>query len=309
MPGAPRSLRHRRRDRLRDAGRYLEEYMRLSLVLAPLLQALATSAGAQAMHPASEALPIRDNSFLVEEAYIQERGVVQHISTFDRSASGGGWEYTFTQEWPLGGQRHQIGFTLPVEGVPSASGSGTGIGDIALNYRYQVAGIAGEGARGAAAFAPRVTLILPSGSNRRGLGRGGAALQINFPLSVELPASLVTHSNAGATFTPRARDSHGDRAATLDYTLAQSLIWHALPRFDLMLEAAWSREQHVTGPGRNARSSEVLLAPGVRTAFDFASGLQVVPGLAFPIGVGPSRGESSVFFYLSFEHPFAREVP
>jgi len=28
--------------------------------------------------------------------------------------------------------------------------------------------------------------------------------------------------------------------------------------------------------------------------------------LAFPIGVGPSRGEKSVFFYLSFEHPFRK---
>lgn len=76
-----------------------------------------------------------------------------------------------------------------------------------------------------------------------------------------------------------------------------------------MIEAAWTRTQEVTGPSRTARSSEVLLAPGVRTALDFESGLQIVPGLAFPVGVGPSRGARSVFVYLSLEHPFAREAP
>ena len=49
---------------------------------------------------------IQDNSFLIEEAYNQEAGVVQHISAFSR-AEGGAWLYTFTQEWPLGGIDHQ----------------------------------------------------------------------------------------------------------------------------------------------------------------------------------------------------------
>ena len=31
---------------------------------------------------------------------------------------------------------------------------------------------------------------------------------------------------------------------------------------------------------------------------------EIVPGLAVPIGIGPSRGDRQVFFYLSFEHPF-----
>jgi len=283
--------------------------VRLLFILAQLLAVLAASAAGQATRSTSEAPPIQDNSFLVEEAYNQERGVVQHINTLSRASDGGSWAFTFTQEWPLGGQRHQVGFTLPVENAPSAGGGGTGIGDVAINYRFQLAGITREGASGRAAFAPRFTVLLPTGASRHGLGKGGAAFQVNLPLSVELPAALVTHSNAGATYTPRAHDSRGDRAATLDYTLAQSIVWHVLPRFDLMLEAAWTRAQDVTGPGRTARSSEVLLAPGVRTAFDFASGLQVVPGLAFPVGVGPSRGEQNVFLYLSLEHPFARGSP
>jgi hypothetical protein len=49
-----------------------------------------------------------------------------------------------------------------------------------------------------------------------------------------------------------------------------------------------------------------FVSPGVRWSYDFESGLQIVPGIAFPIGVGPSRREKSVFLYLSFEHPFRK---
>src|SRR3954463_459136 len=74
---------------------------------------------------------IEDNSFLIEEAYNQETGVVQHIGTF-RRAPDASWVFTFTQEWPAPSQRHQLSYTVP---VLSADGSGTGLGDLALNYR------------------------------------------------------------------------------------------------------------------------------------------------------------------------------
>ena len=42
-----------------------------------------------AAQEASSTQPIADNSFLIEEAYNQEAGVVQHISTFSRPDGGG----------------------------------------------------------------------------------------------------------------------------------------------------------------------------------------------------------------------------
>jgi len=101
----------------------------------------------------------------------------------------------------------------------------------------------------------------------------------------------------------------GNRAAALDYTLAQSIIWLARPKLNFMLEATWTRAQEVVGPGDTQAATEFLVSPGVRGAIDLPSGLQIVPGLAFPIGVGPSRGERSVFLYLSLEHAFARQGP
>jgi len=51
-----------------------------------------------------------------------------------------------------------------------------------------------------------------------------------------------------------------------------------------------------------------LLSPGIRWAHNFKNGLQIVPGIGVPLGVGPSAGEKAVFLYLSFEHPF-RKLP
>lgn len=80
---------------------------------------------------------IVDNSFLVEEAYNQEAGIVQHISTLTRSASSPrDYVYTLTQEWPFSTERHQLSYSVPVAFLRSASASG--LGDVMFNYRYSV---------------------------------------------------------------------------------------------------------------------------------------------------------------------------
>lgn len=278
--------------------------MRYLLCLS-LLLALGTALSAQERVSASDRHPIQDNSFLVEEAYNQEKGVVQHINTFSRTSDGSAWEYTFTQEWPFTGQRHQLSYTLRMLRGAEVAGGGSGIGDIALNYRNQLIG-SGESV---VALAPRFTVLVPSGASRRGLGAGGPGVQVNVPLSVAWAKSFVLHSNAGATYTARARDVPGDRATTFEYALGQSVIWLVGPKLNLMLEAAWSNREDVVGPGQTDRSTEFVLSPGIRAAIDFSSGLQIVPGIAIPVGVGVSRGQRSIFVYLSLEHPFGRRQP
>lgn len=62
---------------------------------------------------------IYDNSFLIEEAYNQEKGVVQHILTGFYSVdkmSGPDIRdlgLDFTQEWPIFTQDHQFSYTIP----------------------------------------------------------------------------------------------------------------------------------------------------------------------------------------------------
>ena len=86
-------------------------------------------------------------------------------------------------------------------------------------------------------------------------------------------------------------------------------MWLVRPRLNLLFEAVWGRTDQVDsgrGPGHTSATESLTLSPGVRLAFDLPSGLQIVPGLAVPIGVGPSSGDRGVFLYLSLEHPFRR---
>ena len=277
--------------------------MKRLAILCSLFPAIAASA--QEPGTTKGPKPIQDNSFLIEEAYNQEAGVVQHISAFARMLGSTGWNYTFTQEWPVGGARHQLSFTLPIARVDETPRGRGGLGDVGLNYRYQLLG-SGEDV---VALAPRITILAPTGSSRRGLGAGGTGLQLNLPLSIVLHRALVVHSNAGATYTRRAHDPLGNESAATAYNLGQSVIWLAHPKFNVMLEGAWTQTDAVVGPGQAEQNTALLLAPGIRGAIDFPSGLQVVPGVAFPIGLGTSRGERNLFVYLSFEHAFTRTTP
>jgi hypothetical protein len=247
--------------------------------------------------------PIQDNSFLIEEAYNQEKGVVQHINTFTYFAQSHDWIYTFTQEWPVpGDERHQLSYTLAGVRMGDFASQGPGIGDVLLNYRYQLVG----NGESRVAFAPRLSLILPSGNSKFGRGYGGAGLQTSLPLSTVMSPRWVTHWNLGATLIPHARDAAGDRARTFGYNAGQSVIFLTTPRFNVMLETVFNSAQGVSGPGKTDWSRSLFLSPGVRWAYNFSNGLQIVPGIAMPIGVGPSAGEKGVFVYLSFEHPFGK---
>lgn len=267
----------------------------LLCALAGIGAALLASTRLAAQEPA----PIADNSFLIEEAYNQEAGVVQHISTFTRPDGGGAWAYSFTQEWPFRGVTHQLSYTIP---VLNEAGTGTGVGDIALNYRYQLLAEGDDGPH----VAPRLSLLLPTGSEGRGRGAGGLGVQTNLPVSVRPRPWLALHGNAGLTWTPDARNAAGATARTLDANLGGSAIWLARPTFNVMLELLWLSTEDVVGPDRRERSEAWLLNPGVRGAFNFESGLQIVPGLAYTIGLNDGAGADGLFLYLSFEHPFRR---
>ena len=273
---------------------------RLALWPLPATWMTALPAGAQGA-PASVPGPIQDNSFLLEEAYNQEARVVQHISSFLRS-EGGDWAYTFTQEWPVKGQRHQLSYSVPYLAVDARAGRAAGFGDVALNYRLQAVG-SGESRL---AVAPRLSVLLPTGNGTEGRGSRGTGVQFNLPLSLALSDRLMTHVNAGATFTPAARNAAGDEASTTAVALGQSVIWLARPRLNVMLELVYARYERILAPDTTEAADSLVLSPGLRWAYNFRSGLQIVPGLAVPIGIGPSSGETGLFVYLSFEHPFGR---
>ncbi len=107
-------------------------------VFVVLLLAGAALAQQDSASSASAQPGIQDNSFLIEEAYNQNFGVVQHISSFTRFWNSKDWAYIFTQEWPVPGDaRHQLSYTVPFFHAGAFQDSGVGIGDVFLHYRYQ----------------------------------------------------------------------------------------------------------------------------------------------------------------------------
>jgi len=166
---------------------------------------------------AEESKKIQDNSFLLEEAYNQEAGVVQHIQTFMYMRKSKDWVYSFTQEWPVPDETHQLSYTVPVMRLTDPSNA-SGIGDIVLNYRYQAV------LKDHVALAPRFSVILPSGDYRRGHGTGSFGIQTNIPLSVELSDKFVTHWNIGATYVPNSKEPGGAQARTRGYNNAYPVV-------------------------------------------------------------------------------------
>jgi hypothetical protein len=243
--------------------------------------------------------PIQDNSFLVEEAYNQEDGVIQHIS-FVQPTSTGDWVYTQTDEWPLRTLKHQLSVTLGLNHAAAYEHSGLGWGDTAINYRYQLVG-SGETRL---AIAPRVSLLLPTGNSRLGRGSGGWGLQTNFPVSIQHSRYLVTHWNAGVTWMPSAQNALGQHGTALNPNLGQSTVWLVRPRFNTLCEVVWSSNVQVVEPQRTSRTQSVYVSPGVRWAYNFKSGLQIVPGVGVPFGFMSVQNQKGVIFYLSFEHGF-----
>lgn len=248
---------------------------------------------------AEESKKIQDNSFLLEEAYNQEAGVVQHIQTFMYMRKSKDWVYSFTQEWPVPDETHQLSYTVPVMRLTDPSNA-SGIGDIVLNYRYQAI------LKDHVALAPRFSVILPSGDYRKGHGTGSFGIQANIPLSVELSDKLVTHWNIGATYVPNSKEPGGAQAGTQGFNYGASLIHLSTEGFNVMLEAAGTASDVVQPDGSRIRERTFFINPGVRFASNYSSGLQIVPGISIPIGVGPSAGKYGLLFYLSFEHPFGK---
>ncbi len=264
---------------------------------------------------------IQDNSFLIEEAYNQEPGVVQHIFTgrygvdHHPGDQTRGWDLGFTQEWPMWSQTHQLSYTIPYGFIdPPDAEHDSGLGDIALNYRYQLR----DGSDGGAAIAPRISLLFPSGDDDRGFGSGALGYQFNLPMSYVADDRLTFHLNAGFTHVPNAElllsnGRHSDELDLLSFNLGGSAIYAVTPDFNVLVELVWNSEQGLDEDQRSSREQpyadrgrleEVVISPGVRWAINLDHDLQIVPGVAVPIGLTDDAIDYGVFFYFSIEHPF-----
>ena len=248
---------------------------------------------------------IEDNSFFIEEAYNQEPGVVQNI--FQALYSGGprqrGWVFTFTQEWPIYGQDHQFSYTVPSFHLNNEGQRQNGVGDTLLNYRYQAL----EEGPGTPAFAPRFSLIVPTGNRDKGTGNGVVGYQWSLPFSKKVSSRVALHANLGVTYLPHVRSPMDNGQLSPKHSLVSpwvggSAIYALLPRFHLMLEWLGIIQDDINGAGRAVHTFNPLLSPGVRAAIVNEEDLQIVGGVAVPIGLNQQTNRYGAFLYFSIEH-------
>jgi hypothetical protein len=220
----------------------------------------------------SRKFEITDNSFLVEEAFNQERGIFQNIATWTRGDDGE-WDAAFTQEWPAPGMTHQLSYTVPFANV----GGRRGFGDVLLNYRYQLL----QEEDGRPAISPRLSMILPTGREKDGLGAGVVGLQVNGPISKQF-GDLYLHANAGWTWLPDVEHvTH----------VAGSAIWRVTPMFNLMLETVFELDASTT------------VSPGFRRGWNVGD-RQLVVGAALPLTRAGGATNAALLTYFSYELPF-----
>jgi hypothetical protein len=255
--------------------------MKIILVLASLLSAQMASAEA-----------IADNSFLVEEAYNQEPGVVQFISVFNKPVKGTDWTYTLINEIPIGDETHQFSYELPYSSIEASDEKG--LEDIKFNYRqefFRSDKIVTTG---------RVSLTTPTGNDEKGFGKAAMGYEASLITSVNITDKWFQHWNLGAGITPDAKNTAGEKADNSKYFWAVSNVYLFADNLNFMLEFAGSEEEETTGAKAAVYGSQVVMSPSVRYAFNVGD-WQFVPGVAFPMGVTSNAGDNEVLLYLSIE--------
>jgi DtxR family Mn-dependent transcriptional regulator len=281
----------------RAASKVLVSAIQLLLLCLLLpLQALAQNTRTPPAKPSERPFEILDNSFLVEEAFNQERGIFQNIFGFQRD--DGAWDFSFTQEWPVGSQTHQFSYTLGFAGFTGTSG----FGDVLLNYRYQA--IMEDPS--SPAFSPRVSLILPTGADD--FTQNSVGVQVNLPVSKQR-GNLYLNGNAGFTWYPRADAAPAfegsERVALFSPHVSASGIYRVRPMLNLMFEGLLEFEQFANVDGSKDRETVFTLAPGARGGWNLGDH-QLILGAALPITWVASDASAGILFYLSYELPFAR---
>lgn len=239
--------------------------------------------------PRKELERIRDNLLLLEEAYNQEPGVIQHIFVgFLRPKKNIPWSLSFSQEWPVPTETHQLSYTFL--GGKDEDTKKLYIEDIMLNYRYQAV------LTKCCAFAPRFSLVFPTSTLRDATNVLG--MEIGLPFSAEIGRYFALHVNAGTTVRFGAVKEDCKRRNDIEIFAGIAPVLQPFSFLNFLIEVFHRYDV------RNDFHT-VIISPEVRFALDFHLGsLQIVPALGAPMEVVNTEDgfKPGIFLYLSFEH-------
>ena len=146
---------------------------------------------------------------------------------------------------------------------------------------------------------------MPTGDKDIGFGENTVGAQFNLPFSTAIGDRWFVHLNAGLTYLPRAASAQ--ERDLLHYNLGSSLIYAPARNLHFLVE--WVGYWNQFGELGRSKDYEfaALISPGVRKAFNFANGSQLVLGVAAPIGLTRAAPDFGAFLYVSFEHFFQRK--
>jgi hypothetical protein len=263
--------------------------------------------------------PIKDNAFLIEEAYNQEDGVVQHILLWSwawgrqRGLRTRFSEFQYNMELPICGQDHQLSFAIPYQDLyerDTVTGDvfeNGGLADIPINYRYQLT----REEEWYVSTAPRFTVILPTGDEGRGLGLGEVGYEFDLPISKQC-GDFGLHLNIGFGHTPGVSLPLGPgidspRHDLWSYNLGAAIQWHVNLDFNLFVEAVAVWEDGINEFGEKARDTLAFVNPGFVWAPYTSDEVQWVVGASVPIGLTRESEDIGLIFYMSIEHAFKRD--
>jgi hypothetical protein len=258
---------------------------------------------------AAEARPIdefSDHGFLLEEAYNQDRGEVQHTlnAVYSSDFWRQGWSFNFEQEWWLFTQDHQVAFSIPFSHLREEGEKQRGVGDIQIEYRYQLT----EEGPNIPAVAPGFSLILPTGNRDKGTGNGVVGYEWRVAASKKVASRLALHANLGLTYLPKVRVPLDDnqrlspKRSLVSYEVGASAVFALSSNIHMLLEWVGEFEEEINDKGKKEREFKAVLSPGIRAAVVNKDRLQSVVGVGIPIGVSGPAENYGVFLYFSVEH-------
>jgi hypothetical protein len=247
-----------------------------------------------------------DHSFLLEEAYNQERGEVQHTlkAVYIRDSRRRGWSFNFEQEWWLFTEGHQLAFSIPFSHLREEGEKQRGVGDIPIEYRYQLT----EEERKVPAVAPKFSLILPTGDRDKGTGNGVVGYEWSIAASKKVASRFALHANLGLSYFPKVRapleNGHrlSPKRSLVSYDVGASAVFALSSDIHLLLEWVGEFEEEINDKGKRERVFSAILSPGIRAAVVNKNALQTVVGVGIPIGVTGPAENYGVFLYFSVEH-------
>ncbi len=250
--------------------------------------------------PLTAMAAIEDNSFLLEEAFNQEWGIVQFIQKYQTSENAQGYEYVFENEIPITDKTHQFSYALTFA-RQDEEGHGA-LNDAVLNYRWQALNKEGV------LVTERFGLVLPTGRVDNNAGNGVYGFEFMKSASIQLSDDFINHWNFGFSVLPHAKTADIDKRRTLTgFTAGTSLIYLWKDNFNFMLETLLESGQSTNPDGSKSADTALTINPGFRFAVDMDwKETQIVPGISFPTELLNGPTEHGVLVYLSIEPNFLK---